>query len=247
MSDVHDRLQSWWDDDARGYDASVGHAMSDPVEAAAWADALRSFLPAPPARVLDVGAGTGSLSLLAAELGFAVTSVDLSSGMLAEARRKAESRGVSLDLVHGPAEAPPAGPFDAVIERHVTWTLPDPVAALGAWRSVTRPGGRLILFEGSWGGEGPMVAVKDALASQLRRLWHVGGDHHAPYPAEVLARLPLARTTSPRPFVEAVAAAGWRGVRLHRLRDVEWAIERRERWPLGPLTHRPRYAVVADA
>jgi hypothetical protein len=36
-------------------------------------------------------------------------------------------------------------------------------------------------------------------------------------------------------------------VRLERLPDVEWAIERREPWPVGWLERRPRYAVVADA
>ena len=49
------------------------------------------------------------------------------------------------------------------------------------------------------------------------------------------------------PFIEAVAEAGWERLRLGRLRDVEWAIERRQPWPLGMLTHRPRFAILADA
>ncbi len=233
--------------DAPTYDDSAGHAASDPVEAAAWRNALARTLPPVPARVLDIGAGTGAMSLLAAELGYDVTALDLSDGMLSKARAKAVERGLDLTFVHGPAEEPPSGPFDAVMERHVAWTLPDPVAAMRAWRDVVRPGGRLVLFEGSWAGEGPWVAAKDAIASTLQRVRGIGDDHHAPYPEDVRSSLPLGAATSPAPFVVAVREAGWRGVRLARLRDVEWAIERRERWPGGWLTRRPRYAIVADA
>lgn len=247
MSDTHERIRSWWDADASAYDASAGHAMADPVEAAAWAAALRRFLPAPPARVLDIGAGTGALSLLAAELGYEVTALDLSAQMLAKAREKAGARGYKVTFVHARADEPPGGPFDAVMERHVTWTLPDPTAAMRAWRDVVRPGGHLVLFEGSWGGEGPFVAATDAAARALGRLYRVPDDHHAPYPDDLIGSLPLARTTSPAPFVGAMRDAGWQAVRLQRLRDVEWAIARREPWPLGRLTHRPRYALVADA
>lgn len=247
MSDPHERIRSWWDADASAYDASAGHAMADPVEAAAWAAALRRFLPVPPARVLDIGAGTGALSLLAAELGYEVTALDLSAQMLAKAREKAGVRGHEVTFVHARADEPPDGPFDAVMERHVAWTLPDPVAAMRAWRDVVRPGGHLVLFEGSWGGEGPFVAATDAAARALARLYRVPDDHHAPYPADLVRSLPLARTTSPAPFVAAMRDAGWQAVRLQRLRDVEWAIARREPWPLGRLTHRPRYALVADA
>ena len=244
--DLHGSIRAWWDADAQHYDRSVGHAIGDPVEAAAWRAVLRRLLPPPPSRVLDVGAGTGSLSLLAADLGHEVTALDLSEGMLDRARRKAEERGSAISFVVGAAESPPGGPFDAVIERHVAWTLPDPVAAFGAWRGVA-PSGRLVLFEGSWGGEGRLVKVKDGVAAAIQRIRGVAGDHHGPYPDDVVRRLPLVGTTTPAPFVEAVLAAGWHAVQLERLLDVEWAAERREPWPLRSLTRRPRYAIVAEA
>lgn len=242
-----ERVRAWWDADASSYDASAGHSLTDPVEAAAWAAALLALLPPPPATVLDVGAGTGSLSLVAADLGFEVTGLDLSDGMLAKAREKAAARGLAPTFVHGPAEEPPGGPFDAVIERHVIWTLPEPVRALVAWREATRAGGTLVLFEGSWGGEGPLVSLRDAAAGRLQRLLGVQEHHHAPYPPDVVALMPLAGTDSPGPFLDAVRDAGWSSIRLYRLRDIEWTVARRQPWPLGPLSHRPRFAIAATA
>ena len=247
MTDVHDQIRDFWDRDSHTYDDSTSHSASDPLEAAAWRAALRRALPDPGGRVLDVGAGTGALSLLAAELGYVVTALDLSEGMLSKARAKAEANGVELTFVVGPASEPPPGPFDAIMERHVVWTMPDPVAVLRAWREVTVPGGRLVLFEGIWGAGTPMQEAKDRAAELLRRVLGVGEHHHASYPADVLAQLPLARMTSPVPLVVMVGEAGWRGIRIQRLRDVEWASMQHERWPLGWLEQRPRYALIADA
>jgi SAM-dependent methyltransferase len=101
MSELHDRIRDFWDRDAETYDRSPTHAASDPVEAAAWRAALRRHLPAPGAAILDAGAGTGSISLLLAELGYRVTALDLSPEMLARARAKAEELGVELELVEG--------------------------------------------------------------------------------------------------------------------------------------------------
>jgi SAM-dependent methyltransferase len=246
MADVHDHLREFWDRDAATYDRAASHAVSDPLEKAAWRAALLRALPGPGARVLDVGAGTGSLSLLAAELGYRVTGLDLSSGMLAQARRKASEQGLDVEFVEGPATEPPAGPFDAVIERHLIWTTPDPVAALSAWRAVA-PGGRLAMFEGVWGSTAAAQRAKDAAAEFLRRTLGTPPDHHAPYPTEVLASLPLGRMPSPGPLVEAVHAAGWTAVRIQRLRDVEWTIALREPWPLGWLEAVPRYSLAADS
>jgi SAM-dependent methyltransferase len=43
---------------------------------------------------------------------------------------------------------------DAVLARHILWTLPDPQAALAGWARALRPGGRLVLVEGRWTGVG---------------------------------------------------------------------------------------------
>jgi SAM-dependent methyltransferase len=247
MADVHDTIREWWDRDSHTYDEAKSHAISDPLEAAAWRQALREALPEPPARVLDVGAGTGALSLLAAEIGHRVTALDLSEGMLAVAQRKAAERGLELEFVAGSGSEPPAGPFDAVIERHVLWTLPEPEGALRAWREVMGSGGRLVLFEGVWGQRDLLTRAKDLVAEGLRSIMGVPDDHHAPYPDDLLRELPLARQSSPLPMVESVYRAGWRAVRIKRLRDVEWAAELHEPWPLGRLERRPRYALVADA
>jgi SAM-dependent methyltransferase len=245
MTDVHGRIREFWDADAHTYDAAASHAISDPLEAAAWRQALRETLPER-GTVLDVGAGTGALSLLAAELGHEVTALDLSPEMLARAERKAKERGLQerMRFVVGAASDLPAGPFDAVMERHVVWTLPEPVATLRHWRQVA---GRLVLFEGLWGRTDPLWRTADRAADAARRLMGTPPDHHAPYPDDVFAHLPLARQSSPGPMIEAVFDAGWTGARIKRLRDVEWAARLHEPWPLGWLEQRPRYALLAEA
>lgn len=58
------------------------------VEQALHARAFAQFLPAPPARVLDLGGGPGRWTLWLAERGYAVTLADLSPGLLTLAREK---------------------------------------------------------------------------------------------------------------------------------------------------------------
>src|SRR3954453_14757910 len=126
MGDVQDRLRSYWDEDAATYDRAAAHAASDPVEAAAWRAALLESLPSPGASVLDVGAGTGAMSLLAAELGYRVTALDLSEGMLGRAREKAAQRGLELRFVVGSSDDPPARTFDPELAGPVFCRTPYP-------------------------------------------------------------------------------------------------------------------------
>lgn len=241
--DLLPRLREFWDADAETYDRSPSHAVADPTEAAAWQAAMLRALPPPPARVLDAGAGTGAMALLAAELGYRVTALDLSPAMLERARAKSEARSLTIEFVVGPADDPPAGPFDAIIERHLVWTLPDPVRALAAWRDVAP---RAVLLEGLWGRRGPAHAALNAAAAIVRRAYRIGDDHHAPYDPDLRARLPLAGGLTPDSLRRVAAAAGWRRSRLKRLTEVEDARARAARWPLGALEAIPRFALVLE-
>ncbi|WP_019066208.1 class I SAM-dependent methyltransferase [Streptomyces hokutonensis] len=156
-----------WDAEAPTFDEEADHGLRDPEIRRAWADRLRGWLPAAAADVLDLGCGTGTLSLLAAEQGHRVTGVDLSPAMIDLARAKLAGRDAAF-LV-GDAAAPPVGEqrYDVVLVRHVLWTLPDPARVLRHWRGLLRPGGRLVLIEGRWGTVSPVGIPADRLTELL--------------------------------------------------------------------------------
>jgi len=246
---VAGEIREFWDADAGVYDASPSHYPRRPQEQAAWAGALRRLLPEPPATVMDVGAGTGFLSLLLAAQGYAVTAVDLSPGMLTRLQAKAADRDLSIQLVEADAVTPPPGDFDAVVERHLLWTLPDPAKALTAWREAA-PKGRLVVIEGSWGSARAVStdrwrATARGLAERVRGAEPTG--HHGHYSDRVQAALPHARGVSPGEAVSLVQASPWGQARLERLRDVEWALVEGRGIVDELLGTHPRWAVVAGS
>jgi SAM-dependent methyltransferase len=197
---------------------------------------------------MDVGAGTGFLSLLLAGQGYEVTAVDVSPGMLGRLQAKAASRGLSIRVVEADAVSPPAGPFDAVVERHLLWTLPDPGAALAAWRQVAAEC-RLVVIEGSWGGRalsgiGRWRAAARQLADRAR-----GSEpgHHGRYSDRVQAELPHGHGLSTGQAVALVQDSPWGLARLERLRDVEWALVEGRGIVDELLGTHPRWAVVAGS
>ncbi|MDH6627378.1 SAM-dependent methyltransferase [Streptomyces sp. LBL] len=161
-----------WDAQAASFDDEPDHGLRAPEVRRAWAERLRGWLPEHPADVLDLdlGCGTGSLSLLAAEQGHRVTGVDRSPDMLALARAKLAGRAAVFLL--GDAAEPPVGEerFDVVLVRHVLWTLSDPSRVLRHWRELLRPGGRLVLIEGVWGTVSPVGIPADRLTALLAPL-----------------------------------------------------------------------------
>ncbi|MFD7639444.1 class I SAM-dependent methyltransferase [Kitasatospora sp. NPDC059795] len=145
-------IAAYWNDAAPAFDREPDHGLADGRTRQAWARRLAAWVPDAAGQVLDVGCGTGSLSVLLAEAGHQVTGVDLAAGMVRRARAKTEAAGHAGHFVVGDAARPPVadGRFDAVLCRHLLWTLPDPRAALHHWTTLLRPGGRLVLIEGRW-------------------------------------------------------------------------------------------------
>ena len=148
-----DETRALWDAEALTFDEAPDHGLADPVTRAAWRELLLAHLPGAPARVADLGCGTGTLSVLLAEEGYAVDGLDLSPEMVARARTKAAATpDLAVSFAVGDASEPdlPAGVFDVVLSRHVLWALPEPAAGLRRWCDLLAPGGRLLLVEGRW-------------------------------------------------------------------------------------------------
>ena len=144
--------EQYWDAQAATFDEAPDHGLRDPGVRARWRAVLLSVLPPVPARIADLGCGTGSVTVLLAGEGYAVHGVDFSGAMVAAARAKAAGAGVAVRVDQGDAAFPPLAPasFDVVFARHVLWALPDPRAVVARWMRLLRPGGRLVLVEGRW-------------------------------------------------------------------------------------------------
>ena len=112
-------------------------------------------------RVLEVAIGTGR-SLPFYVTATTLTGVDLSSEMLAVARRRADDRGLPLDLLEGDAEALPVedAAYDTVLCSLSLCTIPDPAAAIAEMKRALVPGGRLLLLDHVASSWPPVYAVQ---------------------------------------------------------------------------------------
>jgi len=148
---VKAQVAAHWDRRAAHFDEDFGHSIKTAAERAAWDRILDLVIPSRPLDALDVGCGTGFLSLELAARGHGVVGIDLAPAMLEAARAKAAAQGLMVRFETADAEnlPYPAGSFDLVISRHVLWTLPHPEAAIADWLRVLRPGGRLAVIDGA--------------------------------------------------------------------------------------------------
>ncbi len=146
------KVREFWDQQAATFDNEPDHGLHDSNVRQAWTHLLEQYVPTPPARVLDMGCGTGSLSLILAELGFDVVGADISKAMIERATEKVRQAGQSISFHLMDAAQPNLAPqqFQTIIGRHILWALPNPQSALQRWTELLHPDGRLLLVEGYW-------------------------------------------------------------------------------------------------
>ncbi|KAL4421210.1 hypothetical protein ABPG77_010085 [Micractinium sp. CCAP 211/92] len=130
----------------------------------------------PGERVLDVGCGTGLVTLPAARAvgpSGKVTGVDLSDGMIHQAAMKAEEQGLSnLRLLAADIEQCDfsEGRFDAILCSNAVPFLTDIPAGLAMLRRWLRPGGRLVFNAPRGFASRAFKVLTDLLAKRGLRL-----------------------------------------------------------------------------
>lgn len=99
--------------------------------------------------ILEVGCGTGFLLAKIAGEGRKVVGLDLSSGMLARARKRLVRLGKEARLIEGSYyEIPfPAQSFDCVVASFTLTHAPDLAPAAWELARVLKPGGRLVTVD----------------------------------------------------------------------------------------------------
>ena len=144
---------------ARLYDVVFGAVLQPGRERA-----IRSILPKPGLRVLELGIGTG-LTIGLYPRNWIVVGVDLSFPMLAEAKKKVAEQHLdkTITLLEANGERLPFNDesFDVVVAPYVMSVVPDPVGVGRELRRVCRPGGRIILLN--------HFLSQDSLGARLER------------------------------------------------------------------------------
>jgi len=163
----------------------IGRPQRAFIEAA---DAIRG-------RVIDIGCGTGDLSLWLAEQGRTVTGVDFLEKPLEAARHKAVERGLPVNFLQMDAVAVGELPerFDAVTDCGLFHTFDDAgrAAYVGALGRLLEPGSRVFLLcfaDAEPGTHGP----RRVSAGELREAFATGWEVERIEPArfEVIPGIP---------------------------------------------------------
>jgi demethylmenaquinone methyltransferase/2-methoxy-6-polyprenyl-1,4-benzoquinol methylase len=148
-----ENVREMFDDIAPTYDR-LNHVLSMNVDKLWRRHALQEIVDGTPQRILDVACGTGdstiSIARAAAE-GSEVIGADISEGMMALVKGKAEKAGVgeriTLQVADGEALPYGEGAFDRVTCAFGIRNFEHKERGLAEFRRVLKPGGKAVILE----------------------------------------------------------------------------------------------------
>lgn len=210
---LKEEIRAYWSARAETFDLAFGHRIPAGPEADAWGAAIVRGIGEAPARVLELACGTGEVTALLLRLGHDVMALDFSETMLARAKVKhAGNPRAHFILADAENTLLPAASFDAIVCRHLVWTLTDPMAAFREWHRLLKPGGVLLFFDGDWAR--PKLTGRLA-AWAIRRIDAlIGADAHydgamSDRHGEIMARLPFGEGLRADDVIPLLRSAGF--------------------------------------
>lgn len=213
---LKEEIRDYWSKRAESFDSFFGHRIPPGPEREAWQAAMRRHLGEAPLEVLELACGTGEVTGALRGLGHRVTGIDFSEAMLARAKAKhAGDAGARFFLADAEHTREPEGRYDAVVCRHLVWTLTDPEAALADWFRVLKPGGQMLIFDGDY-------VTPNGFAGRFARralAWLDRWEGVTPAPgqdaqrhAAIMRDLPFGDGLTPERLVPMVARAGFEAI-----------------------------------
>jgi SAM-dependent methyltransferase len=113
--------------------------------------------------------------------------------------------------------------YDAVVARHLVWTLTDPLAAFARWLQVLKPGGRLLIIDGDWvttplhgrflRALGNRISLKDTIhGDNVDMAWH----------QRILDQVHYRGGLTPEKLIPDLESQGFCEIRQHSTRGIYW-------------------------
>jgi phosphatidylethanolamine/phosphatidyl-N-methylethanolamine N-methyltransferase len=160
-------------------------------------DAVRIANDRPAQRILEVGVGTG-LSLPHFRADARVTGIDVSTEMLAKARRRVAQKNLKQveALLEMDAENMtfPDSSFDAVLALYVASVVPDPARFAAEIRRVCIPGGTIVVVNHFMSENAPMRFIEKRLAPLAGKI-----GFHADFPLDGFLKVSKLQVREIRP------------------------------------------------
>ena len=178
-------------------------------------------LPKPPARVLDLGVGTGRELTALLDAGYTPTGVDVSDEMLERCARRARPVALVRADFWEPLPFPP-GSFDSAVALHGSLAHPPDDGALAR---LARDLARVVRPAGTWITEAPSPAWLDrldALPQRGERSVRRTGPQTCIYEDLVVGASVEARVLSEAQWIAALGG-DW-AVRIDPFSELEWLV-----------------------
>lgn len=145
-------VENFWNKSSKQYAENVSNEISG-QKAEQWRSYILSEIGEDtPLNILDVGTGPGFFPVILSSKHRKVTGIDLTEGMIRQANEMFRHFGINAEalLMDCQNTSFDDESFDCIICRNLVWTIEDPKKAYREWYRLLKPGGQLLVFDGSW-------------------------------------------------------------------------------------------------